>query len=41
MYIDGLKQSAKNEKELNIYIQEGKIYNQDLGMAFGIENALC
>ena len=37
MYIDDIKLFAKNEKELETLIQTVRIYNQDIGMEFGIE----
>ena len=37
MYMDDIKLFAKNEKELEILIQAVRIYNQDIGMEFGIE----
>ena len=38
MYMDDIKLSAKNEKELETLIQTGRIYSQDIGMEFGQEN---
>ena len=37
MYVDDIKPFAKNEKELEIFIQTVKIYCQDIRMEFGIE----
>ena len=37
MYMDVIKLFAKNEKELEILIHSIRIYNQDIGMEFGIE----
>ena len=37
MYMDDIKLFAKNEKELETQIQAVRIYNQDIGMKFGIE----
>ena len=37
MYIDDIKLSAKNEKELDTLIHAVKIYSHDIGMEFGIE----
>ena len=37
MYMDGIKLSAKNEKELETLIHAVRIYSQDIGMEFGIE----
>ena len=41
MFMDDFKLFAKNEKELEILIQTMKIYSQDIGMEFVIENVLC
>ena len=41
MYMDDIKLFAKNEKELETLIHIVRIYSQDIGMEFGIENALC
>ena len=41
MYVDDIKLLAKNEKELETLIHAVRIYNQDIGIEFGIENALC
>ena len=40
MYIDDIKLFAKNEKELETLIQTIRIYNQDIGMEFGIEKCV-
>ena len=37
MYMDDIKLFAKNEKELETLIHAIRIYNQDIGMEFGIE----
>ena len=37
MYMDDIKLFAKNEKELETLIHTVRIYNQDIGMEFGIE----
>ena len=37
MYMDDIKLFAKNEKELETQIHTLRIYNQDIGMEFGIE----
>ena len=37
MYIDDINLFAKNEKELETLIHAIRIYNQDMGMEFGIE----
>ena len=37
MYMEGIKLFAKNEKELETLIHAVRIYNQDIGMEFGIE----
>ena len=37
MYMDDIKQFAKEEKELETLIQAVRIYSQDIGMEFGIE----
>ena len=37
MYMDDIKQFAKNEKELETLIHAVRIYSQDIGMEFGIE----
>ena len=38
MYMDDIKLFAKNEKELENLINAVRIYSQDIGMEFGIEN---
>ena len=38
MYIDEIKLFVKNEKELETLIQAEKIYSQDIGMEFSLEN---
>ena len=40
MYMDDIKLIAKNEKELETLIHTVRIYSQDIGIEFGIENAL-
>ena len=40
MYIDDIKLSAKNEKELETLIHTVTIYSQDIGMEFGIEKCV-
>ena len=37
MYMDDIKLFARNEKELETLIHAFRIYNQDIGMEFGIE----
>ena len=37
MYMDDIKLSAQNEKELETLIHAVRIYSQDIGMKFGIE----
>ncbi len=37
MYMDDIKLFAKNEKELETLIHTVRIYNQNIGMEFGIE----
>ena len=37
MYMDNIKLFTKNEKELKTLIHTVKIYNQDIGIEFGIE----
>ena len=37
MYMDDIKQFAKNAKELEILIQAVRIYNDDIGIEYGIE----
>ena len=41
MYIDDIKHFAKNEKELETLIHAIRIYCQDIGVEFSIENASC
>ena len=36
MYVDDIKLFAKNEKEQETLIHAVRIYNQDIGMEFGI-----
>ena len=38
MYINDIKLFAKNEKELETLIHVVRLYSQDIGMEFGIEN---
>ena len=38
---DNIKLFENNEKELGTLIQTIRIYSQDLGMEFGIENVPC
>ena len=38
MYVNNIKLFAKNEKEPKTLIQAVRIYSQDIGMEFGIEN---
>ena len=38
MYMDDIELFAKNEKELETLIHAVRIYTQDIGMKFGIEN---
>ena len=38
MYMDDIKLFAKNEKELETLHHTIRIYSQDIGMEFGIEN---
>ena len=37
MYMDDIKQLAKNEKVLETLIHAIRIYSQNIGMEFGIE----
>ena len=37
MYMDDIKQFAKNEKELETLIPAVRIYSKDIGMEFGVE----
>ena len=39
--MDDIKVFAKNEKELETLIQKGRIYCQDIGMLYAIENVPC
>ena len=41
MYVDGIKLFAKNEKEVKALIHALRIYSQDAGMEFGVENVSC
>ena len=41
MYMDDIKLFAKNENELERLIHAVRIYNQDIGMEFGIKNLPC
>ena len=41
MYMDGIQLMTKNEKELESLILAVRIYSQDIGIEFGIENAPC
>ena len=41
MYADDIELFAKNEKELKTLIRAVRIYNQDIGMEFSIENVSC
>ena len=41
MYMDDNELFAKNEKELETLIHAVRIYCQDIGMKFGIENVPC
>ena len=38
MYVDDINIFAKNEKELETLLRTIRIYSQDIGMEFGIEN---
>ena len=38
MYMDDMKLFAKNQKELDTLIHVVRIYSQDIGIEFGIEN---
>ena len=38
MYMDNIKVFTKNEKELETLMHTVRIYNQDIGMKFAIEN---
>ena len=39
--MDDIKLFAKNEKELKTVIHKIRIYSQDIGMEYGIENVIC
>ena len=39
MYMDDIKQFAKDEKELETLIKAVRIYSQDIEMEFGIKKA--
>ena len=41
MYMDDIKQFAKNEKELETLKQAVKIYSEDIGMEFCSEMVSC
>ena len=41
MYIEKIKLFAQNEKELETLIKTKRIYSQDIGMEFSIENVPC
>ena len=41
MYMDYIEIVAKNEKELETFIQTIRIFSQDLGMEFGLKNRPC
>ena len=41
MYMDDIKLFAKNERELETLIHAVRIYSQDIGMEFGMENVPC
>ena len=38
IYMDDIKRFAKKEKELETLLHAVRIYSQDIGMEFGIEN---
>ena len=40
-YMDNIELFAKNEKELETLIQTVRIYSQDIGIEFSVENAPC
>ena len=40
MYMDNIKLFAKNEKELESLTQAMRIYSQNIGIKFGIENCV-
>ena len=39
--MDDIKQFAKKEKELETLILAMRIYSEDIGMEFGLENVPC
>ena len=39
--MDDIKLFAKNEREMEIIIQAVKVYRDNIGMEFGIENISC
>ena len=41
MYMDDIKLFTKYEKELENLIQTIRIFSQDIGIEFGIENVSC
>ena len=41
MFLDNIKLFAKSEKELKTITQIIRIYNQDIGMEFGIKHIPC
>ena len=41
MYKDDIELFAKHEKELETLIHAVRIYTQDIGVEFGIENLSC
>ena len=41
MYMNGIKQFAKNEKEVVTLIQAVRIYSEYIEMEFAIENLPC
>ena len=41
MYIDDIKLFAKNEKELETFIQAVRIYCPNIGMEFVMKNVPC
>ena len=40
MYMDDIKLFVKNEKEIEILIQDVRTYSEDIGMEFGIKNVM-
>ena len=40
IYMDDIKEFAKNEKELETLIQTTRIYSQDIGMGFEIKKCV-